>query len=285
MGFLDPSSWANALSSDPTGAKGAAQTQADWQNRAIDLQTKEWQTAQDNQKPWLTAGTSAVNALAQGLTPGGQFTTTPTFNFNPSSVNVNADPGYQFRLQTGANALSAAGLGNGGYGSGNMGTALVNYGQQLGSQEYSNAYNRAYQNALDTYNSNLISQNTVYNRLAGIAGTGQNAASTLASQGGAYAANTGNILSNIGSGFGQAAIANKGAFNQGLGGLSSSAGNALNNYLQYNQQQNALNAAQWGGGQGADAYGSLYSNDMSLGNATMNDYSGSAAGNWFSNLF
>ncbi len=80
------------------------------------------------------------------------------------------DPGYEFRKQEGINALAAAGAASGNYGSGNMGVALQDFGQNLASQEFQN----------------------VYNRLAGISGTGQVQSQAMGNLG----VNTGNVMAN-----------------------------------------------------------------------------------------
>ncbi len=80
------------------------------------------------------------------------------------------DPGYNFRKQEGINALAAAGAASGNYGSGNMGVALQDFGQNLASQEFQN----------------------VYNRLAGMSGTGQVQSQAIGGMG----MNTGNVMAN-----------------------------------------------------------------------------------------
>ena len=71
---------------------------------------------------------------------GGQ---TQLQNFDPNSVNVEEDPGYQFRLQEGLKAIRRQGAaGSGGRGGATM-KALTKYGQGMASQEFANAYDRA----------------------------------------------------------------------------------------------------------------------------------------------
>lgn len=61
---------------------------------------------------------------------------------NPQSA-LQSDPGYQFRLQQGEQALARSGAAKGFVGSGNMATALTDYAQGLASQEYGNALQHA----------------------------------------------------------------------------------------------------------------------------------------------
>lgn len=296
MGFLDPNSWANALSDDPTGAKAAAETQAEWQSRAVELQQTNLERQEQRQLPWLMGGQGAAGELASRLGvstsyadpryvqlapeeirrlnaaspvirrgeapaysidtplyrgPNGELTTTPPmttttglspsdprnllnvpqFRFDPSSVDVTRDPGYAFRLKTGADAITAAGAAAGNLGSGNLLTALTRYGQDLGSQEYGAAYTRDYGRALDEYNAALSGQTDIYNRLAGLSGTGQVSAGNLAGQGLATASNIGGMMGNIGAGFGNAAVANRFLQNQAQGQLSQQAGQGIANWL------------------------------------------------------
>jgi hypothetical protein len=217
----------------------AANNQLTAADKANAQQQANWEQTQANQKPWLTAGTDAVNKLSTGTAAGGQFSTVPTFD--PNSVNLQQDPGYQFRLQQGVNALTAAGSAAGNLGSGNMGTALVNYGQQAGSQEYGAAYQRA----MDQYNSGLNAQNTMFNRLSGIAGTGQVATNQLASYGAQNATAQGNNSMNAANLAGQYQTnAANGLYNAGQtqGNQLMGIGGQLANYF---TNQNALQNQQY----------------------------------------
>ena len=97
--------------------------------------------------------------------------------------NWQTEPGYEFRLNQGENAvnnyLAARGMPFGG----TAAKALIDYNQGMASQEYSNVYNRTAQDRTDRFN-----------RLASLAGIGQ----TAAQQTGSYAMNTANTMGNIG---------------------------------------------------------------------------------------
>ena len=177
------------LTKDPAAVQEeAAKNQLTASQEANRQQQANWEQIQTNQQPWLKAGTGAINMLNAGLQPGGKFASTPGFQFDPSKVVM--DPGYQFRLQQGVDARTAAGAAGGSLGSGNLGVALTNYGQELGSQEFQAAYGRQF----DQYNSFLNAQNTDYNRLAGISGTGQVSANQLAGYGTTNASTQGQNL-------------------------------------------------------------------------------------------
>ena len=115
--------------------------------------------------PFSQAGASATNQLSSRLTSG----------FNPGDLTQ--DPGYQFRLQQGQDALSrslnAQGLGQ----SGAAVKAATEYSQGLADQTYNDAYQR------------WLQQNS---QLSGLSGTGLSAASGQADIQG----NVGNIGAN-----------------------------------------------------------------------------------------
>lgn len=83
-----------------------------------------------------------------------------------------ADPGYDFRIQQGQKQIEGSAAARGGLLSGAAAKALTKYNQDFASNEYSNAYNR--------FNND---QNTIFNRLAGIAGVGQQATNQVQAAG------------------------------------------------------------------------------------------------------
>ena len=137
------------------------------------------------------------------------------------------DPGYAFRLSEGQKALDRQAAARGGLISGGALKAATRYGQDMGSQEYQNAYNRA----LTGYNTGVASENQLYNRQAGLAGIGQTAANFIGNAGQNYATNAGNMITGgaAANAAGQVGVAN--AFNSGVGQYM--------NYSQ-NQAQNSL---------------------------------------------
>jgi hypothetical protein len=218
------------------------------------------------------ASNSLIGSGGAPATGGANFLTTPQFafdtsryKFDPNSVDVTKDPGYAFRLKSGANALTAAGSAAGNLGSGNLGVALTNYGQDLGSQEYGAAYGRAfgenqlnftrdYTSALDMYNAAMTGQNTVFNRLAGVAGVGQTAANTLTSAG----LQTAGQIGQNAIGAGNAAAAGRtGAANAWAGGIAGVGNQIMGGFGAYNQNQLYQQyLANMGGGAGrAGGYG------------------------------
>ena len=110
--------------------------------------------------------------------------------------------------------------------SGAQAKALTAYGQGMGSQEYQNAYNR--------YNTD---QTNLYNRLAGISGTGLQAGSAIAGVGQNTANQVSSNLMNLGAGQSAAQIA-------GTNALSSGA----NTWANWNMAQQLNPWAGYGGG-------------------------------------
>jgi hypothetical protein len=103
-------------------------------------------------------------------------------------ADFQADPGYAFRLSEGQKALERSQAAKGGLLSGAALKAMDSYSQGMASQEFQNAYDR-----YNTNNTNL------YNRLAGIAGTGQTAANNIGSAGQNAANNMGNNMMSAGA--------------------------------------------------------------------------------------
>jgi hypothetical protein len=92
-----------------------------------------------------------------------------------------ADPGYGFRMSEGMKALDRQAAARGGLISGAALKAAQRYGQDLGSQEYTNAFNR--------YQTNRTNQLAPLQSLAGLA---QTSANTLGNAAANYGANAGN---------------------------------------------------------------------------------------------
>lgn len=214
----------------------AAGTQADAANRASDLQAQSaseatalqremWQQQVTNQKPWQEAGVNALTQLTKGTSEGGSMV-------RPFGMSdYQADPGYGFRLKEGMKALEGTAAARGGLLSGNAMRAAVGYGQDMGSQEYQNAYNR--------YQTNQSNQ---YNRLASMAGLGQAANTSLAGSGQQYANQVGNNMMTSGANAGNAAMAAGNANASAYQGWGSSIGTGLQQLskINWNPQSNSV---------------------------------------------
>ena len=193
-------------------------------DRASQLQQNQYDQTRADLAPYRMAGTNALAQLTAGTAPGGQFTK----SFGMSDFQQ--DPGYGFRMSEGLKALDRTAAARGNLLSGSTLKGAQRYGQDLGSQEYQNAFNR-YQ----TNRSNLI------NPLQSLAGVGQTSTNQGIAAGQNFATNVGNL------GMGAAA-------NQANAGLTAAqanqsaygnVGNAFANYLAPNPMneffQNQLN--------------------------------------------
>ena len=204
-------------------AESGAETQAAAANRAADLQYKQWQEQVALQEPWRKAGETALNKLIPLAT-----------EYTPFGMSqFQADPGYQFRLSEGMKALDRQAAARGGLISGSALKAAERYGQDLGSQEYQNAFNR-YQ----------TERATRLQPLQSLAGVGQTAANTLGQAGMTMAGNVGNALM---SGGAASAAGQMGVANALSGGLSQYM-NYSNQQAQNTLLQQALNQRAYGSG-------------------------------------
>jgi hypothetical protein len=162
--------------------KEAARQSAASSRYATDLQKAMFDKQIELQEPWRQAGTNALTKMQ-----GGEFAVPENFKYDPNSMYQ--DPGYAFRMSEGMNALNRSMASKGLGVSGANIKGAMKYGQNLGSQEFGNAYQRA----LDEYNARVNRSTLGYNRLASLAGVGQTAASNIGSAASGYGANVGNL--------------------------------------------------------------------------------------------
>jgi hypothetical protein len=175
-------------------------------SKAQERAAKEGSAAQERmferqvelQEPFRQAG---VNALPE-LVAASKYTPFTMQQFQ-------ADPGYAFRLQEGLKALDRTAAARGGLLSGATLRGATRYGQEMGSQEFTNAFNR-YQ----------AERQARLNPLQSLAGMAQTSANTLTNAAGQYgqnlaegAATMGNIRA---SGYMNQANALTGALGQGV---------------------------------------------------------------------
>ena len=106
------------------------------------------------------------------------------------------DPGYQFQQAEGQKAIERQLAAQGKTYSPEAAKALMEYNQGVAAQSYGDAYNR--------YNAD---QSNIYNRLAGIAGIGQNQTGQMAGLGQQYGTSVSNNLTNLATAQSQAAQA------------------------------------------------------------------------------
>ena len=201
-------------------SRSAASQQSDATSRAADVSNQQYYQTREDQRPFREAGVNALGVMQRtaGNAPA-------AFNF--TNLDMYQDPGYAFRLSEGEKALGRTATARGGLISGGALKAAQRFGQDYGSQEYQNAFNRAFTG----YGTDVARENQLYNRQAALAGIGQTATNTTNQAGAANAANVGNYMT---SGAAAGAAGTVGAANAMTGGLST--------YLNYNQGNNLVNA-------------------------------------------
>lgn len=197
------------------GATGAAREAAQAANAAAErdlaLRTRMYEEGIARQKPFYEAGVNALPGYVSGIQEGGELVR----GFNMGDFTT--DPGYAFRLSEGQKGLDRQAAARGGLISGGALKAAQRYGQEMGSQEYSNAYNRF----RDT-------QSLRRNALAGVAGYGPTAASSMNAAGQNYATGAGGVISGQGETSANALLAAQQARSSSYGQLGSALGKYLN---------------------------------------------------------
>lgn len=197
----------------------AADVQAGAARSAAELQKEQYEQTRADLAPWRAAGEQALNKLIP-LTDYTKF----------GAAQFQQDPGYTFRLSEGQKALDRSAAARGGLISGGALKAAQRYGQDMGSQEYMNAFNR--------YQTERAAQ---LQPLQSLAGVGQTTATQLGQAGQNYASNAGNLMTS-------------GAAAQGAGyvGQANAITGGLGTYLNYSQGNALLNALRGGGGGGGN---------------------------------
>jgi len=207
-----------------SSARSAANTQAEATQAAQDAQERMFNKQVELQEPFRQAGIGALNKLI------------PLTDYTKFGMDqFTQDPGYAFRLSEGMKALDRTAAARGGLLSGATLKGAERYGQDLASQEYTNAFNR-YQ----------IERNAQLNPLQSLAGVGQTATGALTNAAQQFGAQTGQNLQDIGT-------ARASGYLGGTNALSSAIGQAGQLY-QYGQRTNALSGM----------YGNTYPNQYSL---------------------
>lgn len=201
-------------------AKDAAQMQLDATKLGIDEVRRQYDQTREDQMPWLEAGRGALGQLQERIPE-------LTGRFTPDDLTN--DPGYQFQLKQGLDAITAAGRAGGSLDSGATLKALMEYGQGHAGQFYSDAFNR-----------HQAENTSIYNMLAGLSGTGQTTAQQLGSQGAGASQSIASLLGQAGNAQAAGKIGSTNSWLNVLGNTS--------NRLQENSWMNSLFNNRQGGG-------------------------------------
>jgi hypothetical protein len=156
-----------------SGSKAAYDTSgvAAASGRAEDMWKQFQQEAVAANNPFMQSGTSANLRLADllGLSDNAGAAGFGSLGTTFTGADLANDPGYQFRLGQGQQAIERAAAAGGSLASPATAKALMQYNQGLASDEFGDAFNR-----------NLQSQSSLYNMLTGLSGSGQTAVGTMA---------------------------------------------------------------------------------------------------------
>lgn len=283
-------------------SKDAASKQAAAAGDANALQWEMYQQQREDQAPWRNAGSQALNQLVAGISgiaptrsnfdaaayvaahpnvlKDDRYKDDPFqhyldygqnigYDFTPTAAaqaagkqggdltrsftlaDFQKDPGYDFRLNQGLDAVQGSRAARGSMLSGSALKALEAYGSDYASSEYGKAYDR--------FNND---QTTRFNRLATIAGVGQNATNNVGTAGSNYANQAaGNLV-----GAGNAAAA-------GTVGSANAYTGAVNNLSSLYQLSQIGKTPTGGAGYSGSVYGGSGAANYGTGNAGYGNYS------------
>jgi hypothetical protein len=214
---------ANKAGREQAGAMDrAAQLERQTSQEQLALQKRMYEEDIARQKPFYDVG---VNALPELVSAS---------RYEPFTMDkFQADPGYAFRLKEGQKTLERSAAARGGLLSGGTGKALQRFGQEFGSQEYTNAFNR-YQAERDAR----------LRPLQSLTGMGQTTSQQLGASGQNYAGSSANIAGNMATNVGNLMGSGAAARASGYVGTANALTGGLGTYLNYSQGQNMINALQ-----------------------------------------
>jgi hypothetical protein len=207
--YLTPAAILGSSAFGAQAASRAASTQAEAQSQANQLAYSMFKEQQAAQEPFRQAGVRALGKLesASDYTPFGM-------------QQFQQDPGYAFRLSEGQKALDRQAAARGGLISGGALKAAQRFGQDMGSQEYTNAFNR-YQ----------TERQAKLNPLQSLAGVGQTATNQMGENIGNYSNMASQGITDIGR-------------VQAAGGMgqANAFGTGVSQYLNYASNNSLLDA-------------------------------------------
>ena len=199
-------------------ANKAAKTQAKAADAATALQREQFEKTLELNKPFYEAGLKGQDFLMNYLGLGGD-PNAPGYGagMKPfTGADLPTEPGYQFRLGEGLNALNKTAAARGGMFSGRALTEATRYGQDYASNEYNNAFNRYY-----TQRYHML------NPLQRLLGQAQSSAGNVGAAGQNDASNAGYTLMGAANARASGYVGGANALNQALSG-------AVTPYMNYN---------------------------------------------------
>lgn len=213
------------VSSD--ASRKASNTQADAAERAAALANDQWAQTREDNMPALEARNASLAKMREMLGISG--TGAGTMSSALTARQVQAEPGYQFGLDQGQQAMQRQANARGMLNSGNALLAASRYGNDYATTKYGDSWNRLQGERANSFN-----------RLASVAGLGQTGASQIGQSGQTAALNAGNNMMSA-------------ANAQAAGGLAQAntwvnTGNQLAGWYSRNNTGNTNNSSGWAGG-------------------------------------
>jgi hypothetical protein len=263
-----------AAGAQARAAGEATQAQRDIANEQTALQREQYLKQLELNEPFRQAGLTGQNMLLAQL-QGGPYASAKfggVEGYDPASVMRNfgagdfqADPGYAFRLSEGLKGMNATAAARGGLLSGNALRAGQEYGQQLGSQEYQNAFNRYQANRAlqaqeygNAFNRFQTERTNTLAPLQSLAGVGQSASQQAQQASQNYATGASGALGNYGNAAASNIIgagnARASGYIGGANALSSGVGQGINFY----QNRNLANQLQYNNLEGQYGSNNVY---------------------------
>lgn len=197
-----------------SAAKKASKKQKKAAKKAANIQQQALKQQAELAKPYVEAGKNAL-AEYQKLAPYQDF----------GMAQFQADPGYEFRMAEGMKALERSAAARGLLQSGGTLKGITQYGQNLASDEYANAFGRY-----------LTQREARMSPYAYLTGVGQAAAAGQAANVGTTGANLAEIAMNRGNVQAAGSMGAANALAQGFG----SAANAVSSYYANQPYMNYL---------------------------------------------
>lgn len=235
-------------------AAGQQQSQAAMMSAMLQAQQAEAARAQQERmyqegvarmEPFRQGGVAATNRMLELYGIGGDKNASGYGSYAQpfSMADYQADPGYDFRVREGQRAIDRSAAARAGLQSGDALRAAARYGQDMGSQEYGNAYNR------------FLQQRELQMRsLQGLASPGSSMASSGAQLGMQTGANIANTMLSAGQAMGQgienAGQARASSYMGGASALSNALSGIGNNAMAYAM----MSRMPYAGFQGAPTY-------------------------------
>ena len=225
-----------------SAAKKASKTQAAAAQQQSDAQREMFEKQVELQEPFRQGGLAAQNRLLLLLgLPGGEAGPESAaygrYGRTFAMSDFQADPGYAFRMSEGMKALENSAAARGGLLSGTTLKGIQRFGQDLASQEYTNAFNRYY-----------TERQAQLNPLQAFLGQGQSATNQMGQAAQNFGQGMAQAYGNMGQARASGYVGQANAINQGISGINQGIGQYMN-YSMFNRmfpQQNVNNFAPTG---------------------------------------